>query len=82
MLLSSWEIGIETLPLLIIPGLRVVTLQAFAIDQEFSSAPENVGNGPYHYTDNTLQTQFTIPVVVAIVSIVVGIAIYYGARSK
>ena len=71
----------KTLHLFIIIGLSIVTLQSFATDMP-SSTPENVGNGPYHYTDNTLQTQFTIPVVVAIVSIVVGIAIYYGARSK
>lgn len=66
---------------LIILGLSIVTLQAFATDMP-SSTPEDVGTGPYSYTDNTLQEQFTIPAVVAIVSVVVGIAIYSGTRSK
>jgi len=65
---------------LIILGLSIVTLQAFAIDQEFSSTPADAGT--FSYTDNTLQTQFTIPVVVAIIAIVAGIGIYFGARSK
>jgi hypothetical protein len=46
-----------------------------------SSTPENVGTGQYQYVDNTSQLQFIIPVIVAIISIVVVIAIYAGTRS-
>lgn len=46
-----------------------------------SSTPEDVGTGPYSYTDNTPQLQFIIPVVIAIISVVAGIAIYAGTRS-
>lgn len=67
--------------LLIILGLPIVTLQAFATDMP-SSTPENVGNGHYSYADNTPQLQFIIPAVVVIISVVVGIVIYSGARSK
>ncbi|MGI0093514.1 MAG: hypothetical protein ACREA8_05375 [Nitrosotalea sp.] len=45
-----------------------------------SSTPENATT--YTYTDNTVQEQFTIPAVVAIVSVVVGIAIYTGAKTR
>jgi len=56
-------------------GIIFTNTYAFADADLPSSTPENVGNGPYHYTDNTLQTQFTIPVVVAIIAIVAGIGI-------
>lgn len=46
-----------------------------------SSTPADVGTGPYSYTDNTPQLQFIIPVVIAIISVVAGIAIYAGTRS-
>lgn len=58
----------------------IVPLQAFAIDQEFSSAPENAST--YSYTDNAQQSQFIIPVIMAIISVVAGIAIYAGTRKK
>ncbi len=45
------------------------------------STPEGVGNGPYSYTDNTAQLQFTIPAIIAIISVVIGIAIYAASRS-
>jgi hypothetical protein len=71
----------KTLHLSIIIVLYIVTLQAFATDMP-SSTPENVGNGHYSYTDNASQLQFIIPAVVVIISIIAGIAIYSGARSK
>jgi hypothetical protein len=71
----------KTLHLSIIIGLSIVTLQAFATDMP-SSTPENVGNDHYSYTDNTPQLQFIIPAVVVIISIITGIAIYSGVRSK
>ncbi len=46
-----------------------------------SSTPQGVGNGPYSYTDNTAQLQFTIPAIIAIISVVVGITIYAASRS-
>ena len=70
----------KTLHIVILVGLSIVSLQAFATNQEFSSTPENATT--YSYTDSTLQEQFTIPVVVAIISVVVGIAIYAGIRKK
>ncbi|MDE1842715.1 MAG: hypothetical protein KGH95_03590 [Thaumarchaeota archaeon] len=70
----------KILPIMILVGLSIVTLQAFSIDQESSSTPENAMT--YSYTDNTLQLQFVIPVIIAIISTVAGMAIYAGTRKK
>ncbi len=70
----------KTLYYSIIVGLSLVILPAFATNLEFSSTPENATT--FSYTDNTSQLQFIIPAIIAIVSIVAGMAIYAGAKTR
>jgi hypothetical protein len=66
--------------LIIILESSLMTLPIFAVSDlsPSSSAPENQLH--YSYTNNELQSQFSIPIVVAIVIIITGIAVYAGMR--